>query len=70
MLIEKYDKPKCILINFCYQSAMTGMTLFDNMWQKLCLYSSMCVQLKWVRSYKLSESVLCLMDIHVITNVS
>ena len=65
----KTIKPNVFRIPFRDQTSMTGMPLFKNMLQTVCLYLSMWVQLKWVGYDKLLESVKCLMDIRSIANV-
>ena len=61
-------KPNVFWITFCDQSEVIVVPLFKHMWQTVCLYLSMWIQLKWVGSDKTLESVLCLMDIRVIDN--
>ena len=64
----KMRKPNIFWIPFRDQNANTVMTLFVHVLRTVCLYLIIFLQLKWVGSDKLLESVLCLIDIHVIAN--
>ena len=68
MLFSKEKKSKIFRIAFYDQYEMTIINSFKHVWQTIYLYSSMCIQLKWVEYYKVLESVLCLINIRVISN--
>ena len=51
--LPKTRKPNVFRIPFRDKSTIKVMTLFEHVWQTLCLYLSMCLRLKWVGYDKL-----------------